>query len=543
MRTLTTSVSVLAAIPVVDPEFTLLPIHFMLDPGPNYDWLKESASKNSAASTELSLEDKLKLIGQYLDIVHVPLPSSLNNSAATNSKPDSDNGSNQSCPSSLTGCNSGAMLPPPPSGVVRTASVDSNDSAKSTHSSGKERDTNGKDKERRKAAKQKHPVAITFGSLGRTMSKKLKNLGKGGATAAASKQAAADRKEQSLSVGSATHSAHVGGLTADMLRDREHIVCAKLLHKRLDYQQEMVNNYLAAARERFERFGHLDHFNQLRRERETKMKQQAGLDELDGLTPVQCINQGCGRRGSAATSYLCDECYRRQKQEALNLASLAKTGGGTNLANTASGLPRQDTMISLTQSKFYTLSSEDHSLARPKYAEEEKNTYNTELNNTQVPLRERQVPLGDISQSTFPKESHSMQDMKVPVGTAVIVNNLHGTSEKLYHTLPPKLRADFKADGCVHIPDKSHGIHGRNLAFKLKNADAKTAAAKVERTGRPDEQFVARAQGGVPAGERMKCRSRNCEFYGNEATEFLCSMCFREKQSVLAYKTQKSKKS
>lgn len=514
-----------AAIPVVDPEFTLLPIHFMLDPGPNYDWSKEEGnSRNSASSPDISLEGKLRLIGQYLDIEHVPLPSGLNNATAANSKPDSDSGSSHSSSVTGGGC---AMLPPVPPGVVRTASVDSNDSVKSSQSV-KERDGTGKEKERRKPAKQK--VAITFGSLGRTMSKKLKNLGKSGTAA---KQAVADKKEAAVSAGSTAPGACVSSLTADMLKDREHIACAKLLHKRLDYQQEMVNNYLASARERFKKFEKFDHFNQLRRERDTKMKRG---DKVDGSTPVQCINQGCGRRGTAATSYLCDECFREQKQEALSLASLAKTGGSGSDSAKSTGLPRQDTMVSLPQSKFYTLSCEDHSLSRPKYAEEEKNTYNTELNNTQtVPLREKQMPLGDFSRSNFPVESHSMQDMNVPPGTAVIVNNLHGTSEKLYHTLPPKLRADFKADGCVHIPDK---LHGRSAAFKLKNVDTKTA----KQTQQLDEKYVARAQCGGPPGGRMKCHGKNCEFYGSEGTDFLCSMCYREKQKVLVYKAEKSKK-
>ena len=513
---------------MVDPDFSLLPIHFMLDPGPNYNWSKEdSNSKTSASSADISLEDKLKLIGQYLDIEHVPLPSNLNNATASNSKPDSDSGSSHSSGVTGAGC---AMPPPAPPGVIRTSSVDSTDSVKSSHS-GKDRDVGGKEKDRRKPGKQK--VAMTFGSLGRTVSKKLKNFGKSGAVA---KQAAVDRKETAMSTASTTPAA-VSGLTVDMLKDREHIACAKLLHKRLDYQQEMVNNYLASARERFKKFEKFEHFNQLRRDREAKMKYE---DEVDGLTPVQCINQGCGRRGTAATSYLCDECFRQQKQEALSLASLTKTGGGSDTAKSA-GLPRQDTLIHLQQSKFYTLSSEEHALSRPKYAEEEKNTYNTELNNTQVaPLREKQVPLGDFSRSNFPVESHSMQDMNVPPGTAVIVNNLHGTTtEKLYHTLPPKLRADFKTDGCVHIPDKSHALHGRSTAFKLKNVDAKTSKPAQQ----PDEKYVARAQCGAPSGGRMKCHGQNCEFFGSEATDFLCSMCYKEKQRVLAYKSEKSRKS
>ena len=89
------------AIPLVDPDLRLLPIHFLVDPGENFEWTKSSleAKKVKLAISfdkvmvpdstvirsckvsslqmkqwEKSNDEKLQLLRSYLDVVNVPIP-------------------------------------------------------------------------------------------------------------------------------------------------------------------------------------------------------------------------------------------------------------------------------------------------------------------------------------------------------------------------------------------------------------------------------------------------------------------------------------
>ena len=122
-------VCVSVAIPVVDPQLKLLPLHFCHDPGADFDW---SQLNNKSTVMEPGLEDRLNLIKVYMDIVQLPLSSDA--PLITTSRQSS------------SGSEDGGVL------------------------------NSGTLKDKKKEGKQ-NIMAKQFGSLGKSMGKKLKNLG------------------------------------------------------------------------------------------------------------------------------------------------------------------------------------------------------------------------------------------------------------------------------------------------------------------------------------------------------------------------------
>uniref|UniRef100_A0A915B122 ubiquitinyl hydrolase 1 n=1 Tax=Parascaris univalens TaxID=6257 RepID=A0A915B122_PARUN len=60
--------TLLPIIPIVDKERNLLPVHFSVDPGPDFTWWKDAEDDEIASRIELTEADRLSLICEYLDI-------------------------------------------------------------------------------------------------------------------------------------------------------------------------------------------------------------------------------------------------------------------------------------------------------------------------------------------------------------------------------------------------------------------------------------------------------------------------------------------
>ncbi|VDK81314.1 unnamed protein product, partial [Onchocerca ochengi] len=69
----TASNSVQSIIPITDKNRNLLPLHFSVDPGPDFTWWKDSEDAEIAARIELTEADKLSLICEYMDIAKIPI--------------------------------------------------------------------------------------------------------------------------------------------------------------------------------------------------------------------------------------------------------------------------------------------------------------------------------------------------------------------------------------------------------------------------------------------------------------------------------------
>ena len=602
----------------MDPEFKLLPIHYMLDPGPDYVWGKGEEDENKTKQLlQQHSEERLALIRRYLDLETIPIPpGGTPVHQHNNLMVDLDLGSQ---PRSRSNSHSG--------------SVDS-DENNSIGSSGSAKDNNGKEKEKSKVAKQMQTVAKSFGSIGKTMSKKLKknfgNVGKAMKQEERQQQQRDKEKRQKMlrrtSVGSVTQSTKVTSVTVELLGDKEHILCVKLSHKRMEYQEEMVRNYLLAAQERFKQD------RELRRQQDVEMRLKVELrssrellastnlqtdgsgDEVDGggvsggggsnsnggvLSPrMQCINTGCDAKGSASTSYLCPSCYEKEKKQALDFErGPVAADGRPILGGAAMPLDRKDTLLTCGKSKFYTLSDDEHygnvshvnlaakQLQHPPLPSK-RDTLDTELNNAKL-LRDKKNSYINaagglrVARSTFYEEvppeyktvaaastatttltnssttsstssssSSSTSSAKpgLPLGTAYIVNDLNHqpqariasvaqpanerlfglvTSSSTDPTLEPPLRPEFQEyNGLVKQQHQlEQQLHKQQQQQQLK------CSTKLD-----DGPVKAVVSGGgqsstlPPAGNRQRCRTINCPFYGTDASDFLCSACYRKKQ-------------
>ncbi|KAM3720364.1 OTU domain-containing protein 7B [Dirofilaria immitis] len=67
----TSSNSLQSIIPITDRNRNLLPLHFSVDPGPDFTWWKDSEDAEIAARIELTEADKLSLICEYMDIIKI----------------------------------------------------------------------------------------------------------------------------------------------------------------------------------------------------------------------------------------------------------------------------------------------------------------------------------------------------------------------------------------------------------------------------------------------------------------------------------------
>ncbi|XP_076980114.1 OTU domain-containing protein 7A [Tamandua tetradactyla] len=150
-----------AVIPLTDSEHKLLPLHFAVDPGKDWEWGKDDSDNARLAHLILSLEAKLNLLHSYMNVTWIRIPSETRAPLAQPESPTASAGEDvQSLADSMDSDRD---------------SVCSN----SNSNNGK----NGKDKEKEKQRKEKDKtradsVANKLGSFSKTLGIKLKkNMG------------------------------------------------------------------------------------------------------------------------------------------------------------------------------------------------------------------------------------------------------------------------------------------------------------------------------------------------------------------------------
>ncbi|XP_074539794.1 OTU domain-containing protein 7B isoform X3 [Halichoeres trimaculatus] len=179
-------------IPLTDSEHKMLPLHFAVDPGKDWEWGKDDTDNVMLASVALSLEAKLQMLHSYMTVTWLPLPceqaplaqpESPTASAGEDARtpPDSGESDKESVSSSSNGngdtttgstVNGGSSLAKNSS----SSSSSSSSSGSATGTAGKDKTKKEKDKDKDK--KRADSVANKLGSFGKSLGSKLKkNVG------------------------------------------------------------------------------------------------------------------------------------------------------------------------------------------------------------------------------------------------------------------------------------------------------------------------------------------------------------------------------
>ncbi|XP_028678970.2 OTU domain-containing protein 7A [Erpetoichthys calabaricus] len=150
-----------AVIPLTDSEHKLLPLHFAMDPGKDWEWGKDDNDNIKLANLILSLEAKLSLLHNYMNVTWIRIPSETRAPLAQPESPTASAGEDvQSLADSMDSDRES---------VCSNSNVNNGKSNKE------------KDKEKQRKEKERNrtdSVANKLGSLSKTLGIKLKkNMG------------------------------------------------------------------------------------------------------------------------------------------------------------------------------------------------------------------------------------------------------------------------------------------------------------------------------------------------------------------------------
>ncbi|KAJ6636332.1 OTU domain-containing protein 7B [Pseudolycoriella hygida] len=452
-------------IPLVDYENIFLPIQFCIDPGDNFDWRSYDGNQGNWGLTD---REHIALLKEYLDIVW---PSPLGS-------PDDE------IFDDLTDEEYEKRI-----GEGDIAYTDEQ------HANG----ANGKSK----AAKQLQSVAKQFGSIGKSMSKKFKkNIG------------------SITKIGGGSKGSKKGSLTSAVSTQsftRQRILCAQLKAKRHDYQEEMIKNYLECAQDRFldgERTKDIRDVDRL-----SLVKPKETIAVVDDYK-TGCINSGCKNFGTAATSYMCQECFEKQKQQELD--------------NLMAEAPRYGT----GNSKFYAQSdSESHQLINRLPSVRRLNELDQTLYLSNSTFYNDNISLPDknsgVNSSSF-RHGYCVKDSNATVSPPLSdydlmkegVECLRQTSMKN----PQLVAASFYSPGKTTI----HTITRQTVNLppttvnqepnKIRNTLPLSGTSFGNTTEIPNSN-VGRLPTPFTQMEVKKCQTSGCMFYGNVNTNYYCSKC------------------
>lgn len=457
-------------IPLVDYENVFLPIQFCIDPGDQFDWKNYDGNEGNWG---LSDREHIALLKEYLDIVW-PTPLGTPDDEIFDDLTDDE--------------------------YERRIGEGEIGLTDEHHPNG----TNGKSK----AAKQLQSVAKQFGSIGKSMSKKIKkNIG----------------SITKIGGGGASKGSKKGTLSSAMSTQsftRQRILCAQLKAKRHDYQEEMIKNYLECAQDRF-----IDG---------ERTKEARDVDRLSLVKPKEvtgaivenyktgCINTGCQNFGTAATSYMCPECFEKQKQQELD--------------NILTEAPRYGT----GKSKFYAQSdSQSHqsinrlpSVRRLNELDQTLYLSNSTFYNDKICLPEKEP---HINGSTL-RHGYSPSDLATAAVSSPMDYDLSPDGVECLRKNSIKNSQPAAAPGKTII----HTITRQTVNLPPTTLSQDVLPLKTRNSCTPSgisistDDVTSRLATPFTQLQAKKCQTLGCLFYGNVNTNYYCSKCCQLNAAAMA---------
>ncbi|XP_039437712.1 OTU domain-containing protein 7B-like isoform X3 [Culex pipiens pallens] len=498
-----------ALIPLVDASNQLLPIQFCIDPGRDFDWREYDGADGNWVLTD---REHVALLKEYLDIVYAP---------ATADSPDGDpdtydDYSDEEYEKRLADGEFVFADENHNSGTNLAAMTASNQSLPPTSSSGKS-----------KAAKQLQSVAKQFGSIGKSMSKKLKkNIG------------------SITRIGSKSGSHKKPNVTAN--KDREYpkfrILCATLKARRHEYQEEMIKNYLECAQERYLELER----SKERRELDKLSKYvDSGHDMTDyGSEPpttdlVNCINAGCLNYGTVATSYMCLECYETQKKrETINVTDFTpRYGTGKSKFYAQADMESHDRIQRLPSVRRLNELDQTLYLSHSTFYNDQRAAMISNAQSLQSSSNYRHgfSPTDRTKNGHHSPPNYSTCAKLATATSGGIVATVYSPGNTILNRVPPS------GGMCVSLPPPSPSPQPPTP--QLPSASSSSGMSSSSSSGSNTSETLLRQQqqqvnlapsgaGGATTsshyGKSQMCRTEGCKFYGSINTNFYCSKCCQE---------------
>lgn len=480
-------------IPLVDIDNILLTIQFCIDPGRDFNWtLYDGAEGNWA----LSDREHIALLKEYLEVVHVS-PIGTPDEELFDDLTDEEF-------------------------EKRIADIEIVLHNDDTTIPSNEALANGKSK----AAKQLQSVAKQFGSIGKSMSKKIKkNIGSiakiGNSNHQSSTSSKSSNKLPLMSSTASTQSFN-----------SKRILCAQLKAQRYEYQEEMIRNYLECAQNRFIDNEKTKALRQTTSDSTTTTTTTtsngtiASLDKVDAIdesATTCCINAGCQNFGTAATSYMCSDCFEKQRQQEMNSHfdqpprygtgnSRFYTQADVNSHQQISRLPsvrrlnELDQTLYLSNSTFYNDKRQQNPDVQPGYEPIVKPANNYQLSD----------------------EEHRILDMhRSPEASSYNAANPHGRAS-VYS--PGKTIIHNIVRHTVNLPPSNSAGVADLTPIVPRNAYTESTASAVDCVdglgiAPPSTPFV-------PCQTARSCRTLGCRFFGSASTNFYCSKCCKQLDEI-----------
>ncbi|KAG8449881.1 hypothetical protein GDO86_016525 [Hymenochirus boettgeri] len=483
-------------IPLTDSEHRLLPVHFAVDPGKEWEWGKNDSDNVRLASVTLSLEAKLNLLHNYMSVTWLSLPCE---TQAPLAQPES--------PTASAGDDARSA---PESGESDKESVCSSSASNGGSKSGKEKEKEKSKKEKDKDKKRADSVANKLGSFGKSLGSKLKkNMGglmhgknvKGGVSNGqgdtlekkkkGSLKGRKDSKEEtSQSDVSAPSEKSTSGKTsaeksqgdpykysndvklslnilrAAMQGERKFIfACLLKTSDRQPYQKQMIQRYLADAEERF-----------LAEQKQREAEKKA----LMNCSTAKRLEQ---------------ELLQPKGDHLLSLPTYSQVTNSYGVQGVDYGLPSKGTLPSSYSGGF--------TIPRPSVVNPLDNSYPHGY-----PDSRRQLAGGSCnnlpSYATLPR--HCVQSRHHPHQSSP--PHL-GPVSPLETDPPPVYTSDCDQAHCV-----THNNSYREFCEPSTLPRAVTSDGNKGRT--------------IYNIQQTKCKQSNCTFYGHPETGNYCSCCYKE---------------